>query len=161
MACPVVHQAAHSLSPQAAPRHHPGTGTRRGPGAEGSESDARGQVWALLPRVTHPPQACLFICKVEEGCRSTSPIAGVRELNDYKTLQKEKIKAFPLWLRGLRSWSCVREDAGSVPGLSQRVKERPTSCSVGLSGSTNSIPRECPYAPGAAAKRKPLQFFSE
>ena len=102
MACPVVHQAAHSLSPQAAPHHHPGTAARRGPGAEDSESDAWGQVWALLPRVTHPPQACPFICKVEEGCRSTSPIAGVRELNDYKTLQKEKIKGVPVVAQGVK-----------------------------------------------------------
>ena len=30
---------------------------------------------------------------------------------------------FPLWLRGLRSAHYLCEDAGSIPGLAQRVKD--------------------------------------
>ena len=30
---------------------------------------------------------------------------------------------FPLWLSGLRSRSSVREDAGSIPGRAQWVKD--------------------------------------
>ena len=32
-------------------------------------------------------------------------------------------KEFPLWLNGLRTRSCLCEDAGSTPGLAQWVKD--------------------------------------
>ena len=30
---------------------------------------------------------------------------------------------FPLWLRGLRTWCCLCEDASSIPGLGLWVKD--------------------------------------
>ena len=42
---------------------------------------------------------------------------------DKKGLSKMQDLEFPLWLSGLRTQHCLCEDTGSVPGLTQQVKD--------------------------------------
>ena len=44
-------------------------------------------------------------------------------VNQSVSLQKRRNQEFPLWLRGLRTWCCLCEDAGLIPGLLQWVKD--------------------------------------
>ena len=37
--------------------------------------------------------------------------------------KKKKNKGFPLWFSELRTQCCLHEDAGSIPGLTQWVKD--------------------------------------
>ena len=53
-------------------------------------------------------------------------------------LYKNKFVKFLLWLSGLRTWRCLCEDTGSIPGLGQWVKDQ-TSCSIGHRCSSDSV----------------------
>ena len=74
-----------------------------------------------------------------------------------------------LWFSGLRTWHHLCEDVGSIPGLTQWVKDLAASCSVGCSCSSDPVllwlwlaaaaliwflAWELPYATGVAIKKK-------
>ena len=76
-------------------------------------------------------------------------------------LEKEDAQKFPLWLSGLRTQHSVREDVGSIPSLTQWVKDLVlpqaawVQCCCGCSRGLDSITsQELPYAAGVAIKRK-------
>ena len=62
---------------------------------------------------------CLFLSKVLSGYMLKSGIAGSYGSAMYRFLSVpiiSSVKEFPLWLRPK---CCLREDAGSIPGLTQ------------------------------------------
>ena len=74
------------------------------------------------------------------------------------------LEEFLLWLNWIKTWHSVCEDAGLIPGLTQRVKDPALpqaaavvgGCGMGLQLQLqfNPLVWELPYAAGAAIKRK-------
>ena len=60
----------------------------------------------------------------------TLMVGGLRSLEKFfysmitsLLLKKEHTVDFPLWISGLRTWRCLPEDMGLIPGLTQWVKD--------------------------------------
>ena len=83
--------------------------------------------------------------------------------NHFHRLKKNP-REFPLCLSGLRTQHSVCEDVGSIPGLSQWVKDLVLLWlwhRLAAAARIRPLAQELPYAPGVAIKRKEkeTQFF--
>ena len=70
---------------------------------------------------------------------------------------KIKCVEFPLWLRGLRTRRSVCEDAWSIPGLYQWVKDPVLPwlwCRLAAAALIPTQPQEFPYATGCGHKKE-------
>ena len=62
-----------------------------------------------------------------------------------------------LWLSGLRTWQSICEDVGSIPGLTQWIKDLALPLAVAWPAATaltRPLTWKIPYAAGVAMKRK-------
>ena len=84
---------------------------------------------------------------------SVNPIPEVITILTSKTRRSE----YPLWLSGLRNPTSIHAAAGSIPGLTQCVKDLAWLwlwCRPAASAPVQPLAWELPYATGAALKGK-------